>query len=128
MMRMLACGVLTLGLFLPGTVWAPTVHAGQTPSVLPRLPLHLWPADLRGWQAPVQDQSQPQQGNDQCQPWQHKDENGNCVDNPNVVHHHGDYTPEPGETCWVECMCQEGEYPSGNSCSPCSYVGMVCTK
>jgi hypothetical protein len=66
--------------------------------------------------------------NDQnkCKPWQHK-EDDRCVDNPGTVHHHGHYEPAHGEKCWVECLCYERQYPSGDSCAPCSYVGMVCT-
>lgn len=60
-----------------------------------------------------------------CDPWQHE-ENGQCVDNPGVHHHHGHYDPAAGEQCWVECMCYEGQYPANQSCAPCSYVGMVC--
>src|SRR5258707_179814 len=64
---------------------------------------------------------------DKCDPWQYRDENGDCVDRPHV-HHHPDvhYEPAGSEQCWVECMCEEGSYPSGNDCGPCSFVGTVC--
>jgi len=66
---------------------------------------------------------------DDCEaehPWQHKVD-GSCVDKPDTVHHSGDYEPSPGEQCWVECLCYEEQRPSSESCSPCSYVGTVCT-
>jgi hypothetical protein len=63
---------------------------------------------------------------DDCKPWQHKNADGDCVDNPGVTRHHGHYEPSPAEQCWDECLCYEGEYPRGNSCSPCSFVGTVC--
>ena len=69
-----------------------------------------------------------QRDEDTCRPWQYKDRDGNCVDRPGTVHHPGNYAPRPGEQCWIECLCYEGEYPTGNSCSPCSFVGMVCTR
>jgi len=73
--------------------------------------------------------AQQQEKKDECKPWQMKDENGNCVDRPNTHHYHGhSHQPEPGETCWVECLCHDGERPSGNDCSPCSFVGTVCTR
>ena len=65
---------------------------------------------------------------DECEkahPWQHT-VNGECVDKPHVTHYHGDHSPGPGEACWIECLCDEGESPSGNSCGPCSYMGTVC--
>jgi len=68
----------------------------------------------------------PQKQKDECKPWQQKDKNDNCVDKPGAIHHGVDYAPSPGETCWVECLCREGLYPQGNSCSPCSKVGVVC--
>ena len=64
---------------------------------------------------------------DRCPPYQYKDDNGNCVDKPGTEHHHGHHEPESGEECWDECLCREGQYPSGGSCSPCSYEGTVCT-
>ena len=70
------------------------------------------------------------QEKDECEkahPWQHK-VNGECVDKPDVHHYHGDHSPESGEECWIECLCHKGQYPSGNSCSPCSYVGTVCIR
>jgi len=67
-----------------------------------------------------------QNDQDECHPWQYRDHNGNCVDRPHVIHHHPGYEPTGGEQCWMECLCQEGTYPSGNSCSQCSYVGTVC--
>src|SRR5947207_2141087 len=66
-----------------------------------------------------------QRDQDKCQPWQRRDKDGDCVDNPGTVHHGGNYVPGPGQQCWVECLCREGQYPSGSSCSPCSFVGMV---
>jgi|ERR1700682_5974377 len=70
------------------------------------------------------------QEQDECErqhPWQHK-VNGACVDKPGVVHYHGNHSPEAGERCWIECLCRRGEYPSGNTCGPCSYVGTVCLR
>ena len=62
-----------------------------------------------------------------CYEWQYCDENGDCTDKPHVHHHyHVHYEPEGGEQCWIECMCQEGTYPSGNDCGACSFVGTVC--
>jgi hypothetical protein len=49
------------------------------------------------------------------------------VDNPGTTRHHDHYDPQPGEECWLECLCEDGQYPSGNSCSPCEYVDTVCT-
>jgi hypothetical protein len=68
-----------------------------------------------------------QSDQDKCDPWQYRDENGDCVDKPHVHHHyHAHYEPEAGEQCWVECMCEEGTYPGGDNCAPCSFVGTVC--
>ena len=67
-----------------------------------------------------------QDDQEECHPWQYRDRNGICQDKPHVIHHHGDYDPQLGEECWVECLCQEGLAPGGNGCSPCSYVGTVC--
>jgi hypothetical protein len=61
-----------------------------------------------------------------CRPWQVKDQNGNCVDKPGTTHHPGHYDPKPGEQCWVECLCEDGQRPAADNCSPCSYQGMVC--
>jgi hypothetical protein len=78
--------------------------------------------------AQVSSRLMAQKDQDECRPWQHKGKDDKCVDNPGTVHHHGRYEPEPGETCWVECLCGEGQYPGGDDCSPCSYVGMVCSR
>jgi hypothetical protein len=71
-----------------------------------------------------------QEKKDGCRPYQHRDENGRCVDDPGVTHHGEGYEPRPGEQCWVVmlCLCREGQYPSGESCSPCSTNGkeVVC--
>ncbi|HEV2960985.1 MAG TPA: hypothetical protein VG649_04105 [Candidatus Angelobacter sp.] len=60
-----------------------------------------------------------------CRCYQHKGDNGKCQDDPGVTHHGAQYDPQPGEECWVItlCLCREGQYPSGNSCAPCSYSG-----
>ena len=64
---------------------------------------------------------------DQCNEWQYRDENGDCVDKEHVHHHyHAHYDPEASEQCWIECMCEEGTSPSGDDCGPCSFVGTVC--
>jgi len=64
---------------------------------------------------------------EKCKPWQVKDKDTDkCVDKPGATHHHGHYDPGPHEQCWVECLCEEGEYPGDDSCAPCSYQGMVC--
>jgi hypothetical protein len=68
-----------------------------------------------------------QQDQDTCKPWQYRDENGDCVDKPHAHHFHGEHhEAEAGEECWVECLCEEGQYPGGDSCAPCSFVGTVC--
>jgi len=68
-----------------------------------------------------------QSDRDRCDPWQYRDDNGDCVDRPHVHHHlHVHYEPDAGEQCWIECMCEEGTYPSGNDCGGCSFVGTVC--
>ena len=67
-----------------------------------------------------------QNDQEECKPWQYRDDDGDCVDKPNVIHHQGDYEPHSGQQCWVECLCRDGQYPSGDNCSPCSYVGIVC--
>jgi hypothetical protein len=67
-----------------------------------------------------------QSRDDECQKCHHEDRNGKCVLDDDCTVHHGDsYEPEPGEECWVieECLCEEGQYPSANSCSPCQDVG-----
>jgi hypothetical protein len=67
---------------------------------------------------------------DECEkahPWQHKVD-GKCVDKPHVTHYHGDHNPGEGEECWIECLCYEGQAPSGNGCGSCSYVGTVCIR
>ena|SRR2546423_574877 len=69
--------------------------------------------------------TRPSTQDKQCQEWQHK-EGDKCVDDPGVTHHPPGYTPGREEQCWVECLCREGEYPSNESCAPCSKVGMVC--
>ncbi len=125
MKKILSGSLLVMVLCLPMPALAPAGQFGQNLAGNWILRLHLRPAiALRGQLAftPVQDKDE------ECHPWQHKDENGNCVDNSNVTHHHGHYEPQPGETCWVECLCEEGQSPSDSSCSPCSYVGMVCTQ
>ena len=70
------------------------------------------------------------QNNDQqqCQPWQVKDDNGNCVDGPNVFRPGAGYSPGAGESCWAECECYNGQYPAADNCAPCSYLGQVCTR
>jgi hypothetical protein len=73
----------------------------------------------------VSEQAEQQDSCEQEHPWQHT-VNGKCVDKPGTIHHSGDYEPVAGEECWVECLCYEGQYPTGESCSPCSFVGMVC--
>ena len=67
-----------------------------------------------------------QNDQEKCKPWQYRDDDGDCVDKPDVIHHHGHYEPHSGEQCWVECLCRDGQYPGGDSCSPCSYEGIVC--
>src|SRR5205085_1036066 len=70
------------------------------------------------------------QQQDECEkahPWQHK-VNGECVDKPHVAHYHGDHNPEPGEQCWIECLCRRGESPGAGSCGSCSYSGTVCIR
>ncbi len=125
MKKMLPCGLLALALFLPALALAPAAGTGQTrPAHLITQPL-LPPDIVWSGQSPL---GPVQEREDRCPPYQHRDDNGHCVDDPGVQHHHGHYDPEPGEQCWVECLCHEGEYPSGNSCSPCSYVGMVCKR
>jgi hypothetical protein len=61
----------------------------------------------------------------QCQEWEHK-EGDNCVRDPDAYDQPSDHTPGPGEKCWVQCLCRQGQYPADQSCSPCSKVGMVC--
>jgi|SRR5579864_1172494 len=62
---------------------------------------------------------------DGCRCYQHKDDDGNCKDDPGTIHEPADYEPEAGEECWriTKCLCREGLYPRGNSCAPCSYAG-----
>jgi hypothetical protein len=67
-----------------------------------------------------------QDDQDQCQEWQYKGSDGICHDRPHVTHHDPGYEASAGEQCWMECLCQEGTYPGGNGCSPCSDVGIVC--
>ena len=68
-----------------------------------------------------------QKDQDKCDPWQYRDENGDCVDKPHVHHFHGEHhDAEGGEECWVECLCEEAQSPAGDSCAPCSFVGTVC--
>jgi hypothetical protein len=71
--------------------------------------------------------AQQQDDCEKAHPWQHKVD-GECVDKPGVTHYHGNHSPEPQEECWIECLCRQGELPSGNSCAPCSYVGTVCIR
>jgi hypothetical protein len=67
---------------------------------------------------------------DDCQPCQHKDRNDRCVDDSDCKHYPEGHEPGSDEQCWVvtKCLCREGEYPRGESCSPCSYAGkeVVC--
>jgi len=73
---------------------------------------------------PVRSNGQDQ---DKCDPWQYRDQNGDCVDKPHTHHIHGEHhAPEAGEECWVECLCEQGQYPANDSCAPCSFVGTVC--
>jgi hypothetical protein len=53
------------------------------------------------------------------------DDDDKCVDNPGVTHHSLDYNPGSGESCWVitRCLCEQGQYPGSESCSPCGYSG-----
>src|SRR5213082_754589 len=67
-----------------------------------------------------------QDDQEECQRWQYRDRNGDCVDRRDTFRPSGDYHPHSGEQCWVECLCHEGQFPGGNGCSPCSYVGLVC--
>jgi hypothetical protein len=70
-----------------------------------------------------------QSDQNRCYPWQYRDDNGDCVDRPHVIHIQGErHQPETGEQCWIECMCEEGTYPSGNDCGACSFVGTVCIR
>jgi len=87
------------------------------------LPVLRYGRTIRASNAPI-NKIQPDE--ERCQPWQYRDEDGHCKDRPGVHHHHGHYDPQPGETCWIECLCREGQAPSGNSCGSCSFVGMVC--
>ena len=66
-----------------------------------------------------------QEQEDRCKEWQHRDSDGDCVDNRDVHHFEGHHEPAHGEQCWVvtKCLCQQGQFPSSQSCSPCSYVG-----
>lgn len=61
----------------------------------------------------------------ECYPWQHKDDDGGCQDNPDLHVHHGHYEPPEGEQCWdmALCWCEEGQAPSSDSCAPCSDAG-----
>jgi hypothetical protein len=124
MRKILPCGLLALALFLPAVALAPAEARQTRPAQLISEPL-LSPDIAWHGQRPL---TPVQQKEDECHPWQHKNQNGECVDDPGVEHHHGHYDQGPGEQCWVECLCEDGQYPSGNSCSPCSYVGMVCKK
>lgn len=67
-----------------------------------------------------------------CQPWQYRDNNGNCVDRPEAQHHAHGHAPEAGEKCWevTKCMCRIGTHPAAPSCAPCSYNGteVICIK
>jgi hypothetical protein len=53
------------------------------------------------------------------------DDDDKCADNPGLIRRPADYNPGPGESCWVltRCWCNEGQYPSNESCSPCRYGG-----
>jgi hypothetical protein len=74
-------------------------------------------------------QESQQSEEDRCYPWQYRDDHGDCVDRPHVIHFHGEHHPsEAGEQCWIECLCEEGTYPSGNDCGACSFVGTVCIR
>jgi len=87
--------------------------------------LALWGLSWLFFGLPVQGQSQRDQ--DQCDPWQYRDENGDCVDKPHVHHYHAHtHMPESGEQCWVECLCERGTYPASDNCAPCEFVGTVC--
>ena len=111
---------------LEGWIWGRNVQF-QRVSVQPifhlslhsHLALPWYPLAAMGW-----DEDCPVD-KDGCRCYQHKDDDGNCKDDPGTSHHHGHYEPEPGEQCWVivECLCREGQSPSGNSCTPCSYSG-----
>ena len=78
--------------------------------------------------SPASRGQQPQQKDQkECEPWQHRNANGDCVDRPHVHHYHGEHhAPDGGEECWVECLCEVGTYPTADTCAPCSFVGTVC--
>ena len=61
----------------------------------------------------------------ECYEWQHKDDQGDCQDPPDLHVHHGHYDPPEGVQCWAMelCLCEEGQSPSSNSCAPCSDAG-----
>lgn len=73
--------------------------------------------------------AQAQQG-DECHPWQHRDRDGDCVDDSGMTVHPGGYQGGPRQICWVRatCLCRSGEYPGRGTCSPCSQTGqqVVC--
>lgn len=63
----------------------------------------------------------------ECDPWQYRDEDGDCVDKPDVHHFHGQHHDAgSAEQCWVECLCRIGTFPASDSCAPCEFVGTVC--
>ncbi|HUO92943.1 MAG TPA: hypothetical protein VMU22_08470 [Rhizomicrobium sp.] len=78
--------------------------------------------------APMTHWKLAQNGQQQCEPWQVRDDNGNCVDGPNTFRPGPGYVPGAGEMCWAECECYNGAEPAADNCAPCSYLGQVCTR
>jgi|SRR5208282_2123164 len=64
----------------------------------------------------------------QCSPWQVRDDNGNCTNAPNSFFPGVGYTPAAGETRWAECECYNGQSPAADNCAPCSFVGQACLR
>jgi len=125
MKKMLVSGLFVLALFLTIEALLHASPSGQTP------PTHLAQQSLLPSHITRSNQlslAAVEQQKDECPPLQHKNANGECVDDPNVIHYHGSHNPLPGETCYAECLCYEGQYPINDNCSPCSYVGVVCKR
>jgi len=107
MKKMLTCSLLVIALCLSRPALAPAGDVGQILSASWAHQLHLRPAIAFPGQEAF---TRVQDKDHQCAPYQHWDKDkGQCVDNPNVTHHHGHYDPQPGERCWVECLCREGQ-------------------
>jgi hypothetical protein len=71
--------------------------------------------------------SQTSEDDCHCHPWEYCDSDKECHDLPHVHHYHGEHhEPAGGETCWVECLCEEGTSPGSDNCAPCEFVGTVC--